>query len=216
MDERKKATEGCGAGASPEAAREKSLQPGPEDEELNDDERDRFNWASRYEDEAWKKIRVESIYVVVVVVLALVGLYFTWHGLAPRLLSYGCVDCSPIVLKRYLYVFLGGLLGGGLFGLKYLYKVVARGWWNQDRVIWRFASPLLSAGLAFAAGAFFSAGILGFSSARDDSSSAFVALGFIVGYFADRASGKMQEIAETMFGTHTSRKSSPRDGKDSQ
>jgi len=196
---------------APEAARKKSVEPGPDDEELNDDERDRFNWASRYEKAAWKKIRVESIYVAGVIILSLFGLLVTWHGYVPSLLAYNCVDCNVVSLKRYGYVFFGGLLGGGLFGLKYLYKVVARGFWNEDRIIWRYTSPLLSAGLAFATGALADAGIFGFANSAGNGGASFVALGFIVGYFADKASGKMQEIAEIMFGTpgHGSRKARP-------
>lgn len=91
-------------------------------------------------------------------------------------------------------------MGGSLFALKYLYKVVARGYWNQDRAIWRYTSPILSAGLALAAGALTDAGLFGFATNSATSGTSFVALGFIVGYFADSASRKMQEVAETLFG----------------
>src|SRR3546814_6990402 len=56
-------------------------------------------------------------------------------------LSQGCSTCQPMVFNRYSYLFFSGVLGGTLFGLKYLYKVVARGWWNEDRELWRFFSP---------------------------------------------------------------------------
>lgn len=187
-----------------------SVERGPEDEDLNDDERQRFNWQSRYNDEAKAKIHRESVYVVLVVIASLTCVFLTWHGKPLELLMTGCTDCSLQSLRRYSYVFFSGVLGGGLFGLKYLYKVVARGWWNEDRAIWRYASPLLSGGLAFAAGALAQAGIFGFADGAGASAVSFVALGFIVGYFADKASGKMQEVAETLFGKQPAPQSKPK------
>lgn len=194
-------------------ARKETVEQGPEDEVLNDDERKQFSWQSRYENDAWVLIRRESWYVVSVVLLSILALFLVWHGGVLGLLTTGCIDCGLPTLRRYGYVFFSGVLGGGLFGLKYLYKVVARGWWNKDRIVWRYASPLLSGGLAFGAGALAEAGIFGFASDGSRSSVSFVALGFIVGYFADKASGKMQEIAETMFGAHPPprAKSAPKD-----
>src|SRR3546814_5851912 len=87
-------------------------------------------------------------------------------------------------------LFFSGVLGGTLFGLKYLYKVVARGWWNEDRELWRFFSPLLAGGLAFAVGALADAGLFGFKVGENQSAASFVSWGFIAGYFADSASRK--------------------------
>ena len=184
-----------------------SVAPGPEDEVLNDDERLRFHWKTRYPaTRARALIRKESYYVVLVVVVALVGIFLTWHGGFIAWIEDDCVGCAGSTLRKYMYLFFAGLLGGSMFGLKYLYKVVARGYWNEDRAIWRYTSPLLSAGLALATGALTDAGIFGFATSSTESSSSFVALGFIVGYFADRASGKMQEVAETLFGPHPGQK----------
>lgn len=178
-----------------------SVSPGPEDEILNDDERKFLYWQTRYPDLlARRLIFRESCYTVAVVLFALLGLYGTWHGWLPMFLSGDCVQCDPYALRRYMFLAFSGLLGGSLFALKYLYKVVARGYWNQDRAIWRYTSPLLSVGLAVAAGALTSAGLFGFATSPDSSSASFVSLGFIVGYFADSASRKMQEVAETLFG----------------
>ncbi|MCR6686569.1 hypothetical protein [Pseudoxanthomonas sp.] len=195
--------EGRGAGSDDELPQDtrRSVPPGPEDEVLNDDEREFLFWQSRYPDaRARSQIRIEAIYTVAIVLVALLGLYSTWHGWLPRLFSSDCYQCDPLTLRRYLFLAFGGLLGGSLFALKYLYKVVARGYWNQDRAIWRYTSPLLSMGLAVAAGALTSAGLFGFSTADNSSGASFVSLGFIAGYFADSASRKMQEVAETLFG----------------
>src|SRR3546814_6444101 len=96
---------------------------------------------------------LEAVYVVAICILSLAGIWLTWRGEMFAWLSQGCSTCQPMVFNRYSYLFFSGVLGGTLFGLKYLYKVVARGWWNEDRELWRFFSPLLAGGLAFAVGA---------------------------------------------------------------
>jgi len=182
------------------AARQHSVPPGPEDEVINDDERERFNWKSRYPEEALKRIRWEAAYVLAILAFAMAGLLFTWRGDVYDLFSCGCASCRSETFNRYSYLFFSGMLGGSLFGLKYLYKVVARGWWNLDRGLWRISSPWLSAGLAFAAGALAHAGLFGFDVNHSRGGASFVSLGFIAGYFADSASRKMQEIADILFG----------------
>ncbi len=62
-------------------------------------------------------------------------------------------------------------------------------------------SPFISGGLALAIGTLLDSGILGLAP-KTDSVSYYFSLGFISGYFADSALLKMQEIAETIFGTH--------------
>ncbi|WP_369927214.1 hypothetical protein [Xanthomonas sp. NCPPB 2632] len=181
-------------------ARTNSVAPGPEDEKLNDDERKRFDWISRYPEKARKKIRHEAYYVLGMLVLSFACLLETWRGDVFWLLSYGCNECHSAIFNRYAYVFFAGMMGGTLFGLKYLYKVVARGWWNSDRGLWRYSSPWLAAGLAFATGALAHAGLFGFDVNHSRGGASFVSLGFIAGYFADSASRKMQEIADILFG----------------
>lgn len=183
-------------------AKRESVSPGPEDEVLNDDERKFLYWQTRYPDkEARNKIRCETIFVVSVIAICLALLFIVWHGGSVRALVDTCQpNCQLPTLKKYSYLLISGILGGALFGLKYLYKVVARGYWNQDRAIWRYTSPVLSGGLALASGALTDAGVFGFATSYASGGSSYVALGFIVGYFADSASRKLQEVAETLFG----------------
>lgn len=188
------------AGAHALAARRHSVPPGSEDEKINDDERERFNWESRYPKEAITRIRWEAAYVLIVLAFSMAGLLWTWRGDAFAFFASGCSTCHPVTFDRYAYLFFSGMLGGALFGLKYLYKVVARGWWNLDRGLWRLSSPWLAAGLAFATGALAQAGLFGFDVNHNRGGASFVSLGFIAGYFADSASRKMQEIADILFG----------------
>lgn len=170
------------------------------DDHLNTDERELGKWKSRYPKEARDEIRIDAIYVAVVLTLTLLAILLTWRGTVFDFLAQDCTTCSRSALDRYAYFYLGGQLGGTLFGVKYLYNVVARGWWNIDRRLWRLFSPFLSAGLALAVGALIDAGVLGLS-LKASSEASYFSLGFVAGYFADSALRKMKEIADTIFGS---------------
>ncbi len=168
-------------------------------EQLNTDGRKPGDWRSRYPKEACNEIRKESIYVGVVFVFCLIGIFLTWRGSLASWASSGCVNCNSTTFNQFSYLFFSGLLGGSLFGIKYLYKVVGRGRWHLDRRIWRIFSPWIAGGLALAIGALMDAGIFGMASTEAKGSS-YISVGFIAGYFADSALAKMQEIANTIFG----------------
>lgn len=180
----------------------------PEGEHINDDERCRGDYKSRYPSKIRHRAYGEAAFVVVMLVLALLAIFLTWRGVVADWLA--CEKCSHATLDRYAYVLFGGLLGGSLFGLKYIYKVLAHGFWNEDRIVWRVSSPLLSAGFAFALGVLAQAGLFGFDMNDAHGPASFISLGFITGYFADGASRKMQEIADIVFGRANPR----RDGGD--
>lgn len=189
------------------------VEPGNiEDEHLNTDGRARFDWRGHYAPEAHREIWFEARIVGGILFVTLAGLLLTWRGTAFDIFAAGCARCSNSAFDRYAYFYLGGQLGGILFGIKYLYKVVARGYWNLDRRLWRFFSPFLSGGLALAIGALFDSGILGLTT-KTDSGSAYFSLGFIAGYFADGALAKMQEIADTIFGSPHKRQPRTTDDK---
>ena len=97
------------------------------------------------------------------------------------------------------------MLGGLTFGMKYFYRVVARGWWNQDRRIWRLMSPIISAIVALMVGNLIEANFI--NNAKILNGSTVIAIGFLTGYFADEAVGKMYEIANVIFGTNNSNSS---------
>lgn len=167
---------------------------------VNSDHRKEGHWESRWCAAARKEIRVDAIYVGAVFVITILALFLTWRGTTFYVLAYGCEVCSSVKFNQYAFFFLGGLLGGTMFGVKYLYKVVARGYWNIDRRLWRVFSPFLSGGAALAIGGLLDSGMLGLS-IKSASMSFYFSLGFISGYFADSALAKMQEIADTVFGS---------------
>ena len=170
------------------------------DEHLNDDDRNKWDWKSRWDNEATKNIQVDAIYVGFVFLLTLLAIILTWRGTTFTWVSIDCASCVRSRFDQFAYFFLGGMLGGTLFGIKYLYKVVARGRWNLDRRLWRVFSPFISGGLALAIGTLIDSGIFGLA-VKSPTASSYLSLGFVSGYFADNALAKMQEIAETIFGT---------------
>lgn len=167
------------------------------------DGREVHNWQSRYTKHARLEIRLEAFAVAGILFFALGMILLVWSGL---LVSWiGCEFCRRPAFNRYGYFFLGGVLGGTLFGIKYLYHVVARGYWNQDRRLWRFLSPWLAGSLALVVGALTDAGFLGLTISANKAS-AYLSLGFISGYFGDKALAKMTEMADVIFGTRDNSK----------
>lgn len=166
---------------------------------VNTDGRPRLDWISKYEHDAVRQIRLDAAYIGVLMITVLIAVLLTWKGTAYDILAQDCANCSRGTFNKYAYFFLGGHLGGVLFGVKYLYKVVARGYWNMDRRLWRLFSPFLSGGLALVVGALLDSGVMGLT-VKVASGAAYFSYGFITGYFADRAIDKLQEVAETVFG----------------
>lgn len=166
---------------------------------VNTDGRRALDWKSKYEPNAILHIRLDAAYITASAAAVMIAILLTWTGTLFDALTCGCDNCSRSTFDKYAYYLLGGYLGGVLFGIKYLYKVVARSRWHLDRRLWRLLSPLLSAGLALVVGALIESGVLGLTS-RVNSGAAYLSYGFLVGYFADRAIDKMHEVAETIFG----------------
>ena len=81
------------------------------------------------------------------------------------------------------------------------YRVVSRGYWSQDRKYWRFFSPWISACVAFVVGCMVLSGYINATQAQ--SFAAEICVGFITGYFADEAVGKMSEVATALFGSNS-------------
>jgi len=166
------------------------------------DGREAYEWVTHYPRIAWLQIIWEAIYLVVIFFISLFIIFATWRGWACSFLSVSPEEAFP--LKKYLYYATSGMLGGAAFGIKYFYRVVARGYWHQDRIIWRLKSPLLSMALAFVVGALIDASLI--PTQGPISGAAFVSIGFLVGYFADKAIAKMYEIADVIFGASATKK----------
>jgi hypothetical protein len=148
------------------------------DENINTDGKAQYDWQSKWPQPAKSGILRDSLVVGIIFFGTLIAIFLTWHGLSFEALSHGCNGCSKVTFNKYSYFFLGGMLGGTLFGLKFLYMVVARGYWTEDRWLWRIFTPFLSGGLALAFGAMLDSGIFGLSVAAKSNPS-YLSIGFI-------------------------------------
>jgi hypothetical protein len=173
-------------------------------------------WKTYYLDpQAQKGIRFEGIYVTSVLFACPVLLMVLWLVPLDAILPIKVEKCG--VLCRYGYAWIGGLLGGTLYTMKWLYHSVAKGMWHRDRRLWRLLAPHLSAALAFVFICMVQSGILlVFDRNVTRQPSAIVAMAFLVGYFSDTALAKMSEIAMSLFGTAGKASAfaeAPREGK---
>lgn len=164
--------------------------------DINTDERKQLDWESRYPKEARKEIIFESIYISLVFLLSYALLIANYLGVISSFLA---LEKSCIIQFEYIVYFSSaGLLGGVVFGMKYFYRVIARGYWTKDRRYWRVFSPFVSMSIAFIVGTMASSGII--TSHNSASFTWAVSFGFFAGYFADEAVGKMYEMATLLFG----------------
>ena len=173
-------------------------------EELNTDGRDQYSWKSKYEDKKAKwGIFLDSLIVFFFFVISVFLLVINSQKTITIFLGY--IDEATIETVQYLLYFsFAGLLGGTTFGMKYFYRVVARGYWTADRRIWRLFSPLIALVIGFIVGCMSVSGIL--FSWQEKNAGWAIAVGFVAGYFADRFVGVLVKFADTLFGKE--------DGKD--
>jgi hypothetical protein len=161
------------------------------------------NWQSRYPVEANIIIKKEAFYVGVLLVL-IPSLLICIHQ------DFFKLFIIPDVIKKYSYAWLGGMLGGVLFSIKWLYHSVARFLWNQDRWLWRLFTPHISGALSFSFVILISSGIINiFSPEALNKPTAVFGLSFLVGYFSDSAIAKLNEVAITLFGSTEKGKKEP-------
>ena len=169
----------------------------------NTDGRVKNDVKSRYEDKIKQEIWYEALFMIALVAACFILLILSWTG---SIFDYIKIpEALQNDAKRYIYFALSGMLGGLTFGMKYFYRVVARGWWNQDRRIWRLMSPIISAIVALMVGNLIEANFI--NNAKILNGSTVIAIGFLTGYFADEAVGKMYEIANVIFGTNNTNSS---------
>lgn len=168
------------------------------------DGRKPYDWSSRYHPTARKEIRYESWYLIIIFICSFVASCFGCDNSAIPLLSN-----EPLLVNKFILFASSGMLGGSVFGMKYFYRVVARGYWHQDRRIWRLMSPFMAMAVAFVIGAMIDASFI--TTTKPLSNTAIISVGFLSGYFADDAIGKMYEIANVIFGKSSSTKDG--DGK---
>lgn len=160
------------------------------------DGRKPYEWLTRYPPDARIEIRRETGYLFIIFFLSLFLIFANWKGWIGSFLSFSPEEA--LKFRKYVYYALSGMLGGITFGMKYFYRVVARGYWHQDRRIWRIMSPFIAMTVSLIVGMMIDASFL--AAKQPITSAAVVSIGFLAGYFADEAVGKMYEIANVIFG----------------
>jgi magnesium-transporting ATPase (P-type) len=173
------------------------------------DGRKSYEWASRWDAVALKEIYWETAYIFFILFISLFLIFATWKGWMCLWLS--SQENEAIVLKIYAYFAFSGMLGGITFGMKHFYRMVARGGWHQDRRIWRIMSPFIAMVIAIIIGAMLDIGIIPYK--KPLTGATIMVIGFLAGYFADEAVGKMYEIAKVIFGDSALSRAKTKDEK---
>jgi hypothetical protein len=164
------------------------------------DGRTEGEWQGRYPRRVWVQVSIEAIYLFAIICACPVLLFLFWRGSVQGWLDVRGADSD--LLQREAYAWIAGMLGGVLFTAKWLYKSVAHGWWNVDRIVWRFLTPHISGALAFALLTFLQSGLLGFFDEDSFKEARFIiAVGFLAGYFSDNAVGALSRVAGHIFGS---------------
>lgn len=169
------------------------------------DGRDIGKWQTEYPAEARKEIKVEAYYTgvcaVVYFLAVVISLWISdkfpngdakitpdFHGLSSNFLGYLCA-------------IFGGGLGGSLYAVKWMYHVVARRSWHQDRRLWRIFTPHISAALALIVVLVASSDTLAvFDANLIQNHEQILVMAILAGLFSDKALAKLSEVANTLFG----------------
>lgn len=168
------------------------------------DNRKPLDWESKYPARARTEIWRESWYLAGLLLITPILMVALWLEAPKNLL--GLTDQKYAPMMKYGLAWLGGMLGGTLFALKWLYHSVARQIWHMDRRPWRVFTPHISGGLATGVTALISSGVFRiFDQRAMGSRSLVIGVAFLVGYFSDSAIAKLTEIAETLFGASRGR-----------
>lgn len=171
--------------------------------ELPDDERENFEWQSKYKkSENDKKnpvceMKKEAIYLGFLLLVAFVAIVANYKGCFIKILHIPEEEAEGI--QRIIYCLCAGLLGGVTFSIKIFYRAVARGKWNIDRRYWRIFSPLVSVSVTSVVAAFMIDDIL------DSHIYWTYTIGYFAGYFSEHALGKMYDVAAILFSTPVSK-----------
>ncbi len=156
----------------------------------DNDYRGRYEWKSKYIDKGViNQIWCEGLYLFVLLISSYVIIYLNYKGTLTQ----------DKVLTSVIYVIASGLLGGVVFSIKFFYHIIAKGYWNQDRLAWRLLSPFVAISMSFVVGMLVNSRILEGVVSKSEISG-YIALGFLSGYFADDAARKMKDVAMVIFG----------------
>jgi len=168
-------------------------------------------WKSRYGKAAWCQIAIEFTYLVAVLIACMIALVWLGYHVAPptpmdvRAVSFFGIPFEYPRDRTFLLwtgIALSGTVGGCCFALKWLYHSVAKGLWNQDRILWRLIVPILSGAVSVFVSLLVASGLLSLIDTRFFASFyGAIGTGWLVGYFSDNVLASLQKLAHKWFGT---------------
>jgi hypothetical protein len=158
-------------------------------------------WTTRWTDKnARRSIHFEAAYLSILLLAVPVGTMAVWLRW-PADVFDGIEKRGYETFAVFSYAVIGGILGGTLFDIKWLYHTVAHGSWNRDRRLWRLMTPFIAGGLAFGMillGTADLVPLLDSNELRQPRSA--MGISFLIGYFSDNTIGAMARLANGLFG----------------
>lgn len=173
------------------------------------DGREEKDWSSRYP-ERWCRFQIcaEALYLLALLYGSAILLLLVWLETPQEWLDISSSDYKTF--QVYSYAWLGGLLGGTLFAVKWLYHTVGKGIWHADRLPWRIFTPHLSSAFSFGLIAIVTSSI--FEVLNQEllrQGAAVVGLSLILGYFSDFTVARLYRLAENLLGSPASHSKHP-------
>ncbi len=163
------------------------------------DGREPYDWPTRWPRRAQYHIAFEACVLFGLTLASPFLMIAIWNGRGAD--WFGLQGENAAVFGVYGLAWTSGLLGGTSFSLKWLYHSVAKGSWHRDRLLWRLATPFLSASLAFVVVALVRSELLPILNANSlEIPAAIVAFGYLSGYFSDHAVAALLRLAQRVFG----------------
>lgn len=163
------------------------------------------NYKSQYDKDTRSIIRKEAFYLFFLLILS-VATVLCLLGFSEKFnLSFK----DGITLSGALISLSAGLMGSTVYGFKTFCTKVSDGQWSPDKNYWRYSTPLASACVALIVSCMVFSGFID-TEDKENSIALMISIGFFAGYFADKAVGKMSDVASVLFG-HSSTK--PEDSK---
>lgn len=153
-------------------------------------ENQEWDCRTKYDDKYLKQIRWEAGYTIILFSISVILIFLNYMETFEVILKFS--GDKKIIFHKVAYCVLAGFMGGTTFSLKYFYRVVARGLWDEDRKYWRYFAPFISIPLSIVMAAIMVRDVTA-------SSTAAVSVGFLTGYFSDEAVSKLYDIACALF-----------------
>lgn len=158
------------------------------------------DWKTRYPDKQSRcEIVKESIWLIFLLVICFTLFLLILCNVFQR--PFGFSESQSLLFNKYLGILLAGIIGGDLYDFKWLIHAVGKGFWNEDRKLWRYITPFTSGILSVFVILIISSGLFGlFNTSLIENSPLVFSLAFLSGYFSDLVVSRLQDLFGSIFG----------------